>query len=246
MSLPTLVLVHGAWHSGSCWLKVLPFLQEQSLTVIAPDLPGHGTNILPLGKVTFKAYVNEILKILESIEGKIVLAGHSMAGMVISEVAARRPDKIHKLVFLCAYMPRHNESLFDLIALNRSHEPFSAIELAMQMSDDKRSCSIADDDIIPLFYQLAPAQTAVIAKAGFSDQATLPLASRVNLETQSPAEIHRTYICCSKDKVIPVHHQRRMLNRQSCDTLLQLDADHSPFYSCPEQLAALLVACTQE
>jgi pimeloyl-ACP methyl ester carboxylesterase len=221
----------------------VPHLEAQGFTVLTPDLPGHGANSLPLNKVTLKTYVNFLLDLIDGIDGKVTLVGHSMAGIVVSEVAARRPDKIARLVYLCAYLPRDGESLFDLIALNRSHEPFTAIDMAMQMSDDKRSCTIASEQIIPLFYTQAPAALAANARADFCVQATLPLAAQVQLDEQAWAEVKRTYILCTQDKVIPVHHQRRMVTRQHCDVLLQLDADHSPFLSCPEQLALLLGAC---
>lgn len=245
MSSPTFVLVHGAWHSGACWARVASILSAKGCTVFTPDLPGHGNNALPLAKVTLKAYVNCLLDLLDGIDGKACLVGHSMAGMVISEAAALRPEKVARLVYLCAYLPRDGESLFELIALNRGHEPFAAIDLAMQMSNDKRTCTIADEDIIPLFCQLATATVATEAKVGFGVQATLPLAAKVQLDTTAFAQVPRTYLACTQDKVIPIHHQRRMLIRQPCDELLQLDADHSPFHSCPEQLAALLVACAQ-
>jgi pimeloyl-ACP methyl ester carboxylesterase len=241
--LSAFVLVHGAWHSGSCWERVAGLLAAQGFKVITPDLSGHGTSTLPLADVTFKSYVDGIIELLDGVDGAVTLVGHSMAGLVVSEVAARRPDKVARLIYVCAYLPRDGESLFELVALNRSHEPFTAIELAIQMSDDKRTCSIAEDDIVPLFYPLAPPEVAAAAKARFALQATLPLAAKVQLDAANFARVPRTYIACTRDKVIPVHHQHRMLTRQVCDTLLQLDADHSPFHSCPEQLAALLVAC---
>ncbi len=243
MSSPTFVLVHGAWHSSECWRLVADPLEAQGFTVLTPDLPGHGANALPLAKVTFKAYVNSLLDLLESCDEPVTLVGHSMAGLVVSEVAARRPEKIRRLVYVCAYLPRDGESLFDLVALNRSHEPFTAIDLALQMSDDKRICTVDPDQIVPLFYTLAPAETAARAKAAFSPQATLPLAAKAQLDEAGWNRVKRTYVLCTQDKVIPVHHQRRMLTRQHCDVLLQLDADHSPFLSCPGQLALLLQAC---
>ncbi len=165
-----------------------------------------------------------------------------MSGVVISEVANLLPEKIAHLVYVCAYLPCHNESVFDLISIIRSHEPMTAIELAMHLSDDKRSCTINGADIIPLFYNLSPATQANLALADFGSQATLPLATKVSLNPEIFSTFKRTYICCSKDKVIPLHHQRRMVMRQSCDTLLQMEADHSPFYSNPTQLVALLDA----
>jgi pimeloyl-ACP methyl ester carboxylesterase len=236
------VLVHGAWHSGACWAEVAALLAERGHSVLVPDLPGHGNNPLPLNKVSLKVYVDSLLEVLARTDDKVILVGHSMAGIVISEAAAQQPEKIAHLVYLCAYLPRDEESLFDLITLNRSHEPFTAIELAMRMSDDKRSCTIDEDDIIPLFYPLVPPAAAARAKAAFGSQATLPLATKVKLAGTAFDTVPRTYICCTQDRVIPLHHQRRMLNRQSCDTLLQIEADHSPFYSAPGQLAALLAA----
>jgi pimeloyl-ACP methyl ester carboxylesterase len=243
LSSGTFVLVHGAWHSGACWRTVAGLLTAQGFRVFTPDLPGHGASTLPLEKVTFKAYVQSLLDLLDSLGEPVTLVGHSMAGLVISEVAARRPAKVRRLVYVCAYLPRDGESLFELVALNRSHEPFTAIDLALQMSDDKRSCSVDADQIIPLFYAQAPADVAARAKAAFSVQATLPLNAKVQLDADGWNQVKRTYILCTQDKVIPVHHQRRMLTRQHCDVLLQLDADHSPFLSCPEQFALLLQAC---
>ena len=70
--------------------------------------------------------------------------------------------------------------------------------------------------------------------------------AKVQLDAQAWMQLKRTYILCTNDKVIPIHHQRRMLTRQHCDVLLQLDADHSPFLSCPEQLALVLGACQEQ
>ena len=41
-------------------------------------------------KVTFKAYVNSLLELLDALPEAVTLVGHSMAGLVVSEVAARR------------------------------------------------------------------------------------------------------------------------------------------------------------
>jgi pimeloyl-ACP methyl ester carboxylesterase len=242
---PAFILVHGAWHSGACWQIVADLLRARGCSVLAPDLPGHGTNELPLTKVTLKAYVDSIVALLDASDAPVTLVGHSMAGAVISEAAARRPEKIARLVFLCAYLPCDGESVFDVIALNRSHEPFTAIDLALQMSDDKRSCMVDDEQIVPLFYNCAPEAAAAEAKMRFGAQASLPLAAKARIDEAALSQLKSTYILCAQDKVIPVHHQRRMLTRRYCEVLLQLDTDHSPFISCPDQLALILQACVQ-
>ena len=40
--LPTVVLVHGAWHGAWCWQRVLPLLQAQGLAAHAVTLTGVG------------------------------------------------------------------------------------------------------------------------------------------------------------------------------------------------------------
>ena len=245
MTSPTFILVHGAWHSGACWQPVAERLRARGCNVLAPDLPGHGTNELPLTKVTLKTYTDFIVALLDAATVPVTLVGHSMAGAVVSEAATRRPGKVARLVFLCAYLPCDGESIFDVIALNRSHEPFTAIDLALQMSGDKRSCTVDTEQIVPLFHNCAPAAAADEAAARFSVQATLPLAAKARIDETAWAKLKCTYILCAQDKVIPVHHQRRMLTRRHCDVLLQLDTDHSPFVSCPDQLALILQACVE-
>ena len=242
MSATTFVLVHGAWHDASCWDAVSGLLRAQNHTVLCPDLPGHGADSTALARITLKSYVTSLVNLLDSLTGKAVLVGHSMSGMVISEAASQLPQKISRLIYLSAYLPRQNESIFDLIALIRGDESLTSIEDAMQLSSDKRTCSIDQTSIIPLFYNLTPRSRTSQALSKFGKQATLPLSAKVRLDETALAAIPSTYICCSEDKVIPVHHQRRMLARRTCDTVLQIKADHSPFYSAPEQLAALLHA----
>ena len=48
-TVPTLVLVHGSWHDGSCWSPVQEQLAEAGVRSIAPTLPGHGAGDDRLG-----------------------------------------------------------------------------------------------------------------------------------------------------------------------------------------------------
>lgn len=214
-----------------------PLLSACGHEVHTPDLPGHGQNPAELSKINLNVYSRYISQYIDNIDKKVILVGHSMSGMVISHVAEQRPDHIQRLIFLSAYLPANGQSLFDLIQANKAALDTAPIELAMQMSDDKRSCSIGATSIGPLFYNrcdpgLVPAELPV--------QATLPLSGKVALTEKGFGQVAKTYICCQDDKVIPVSHQRHMLKGQACNEMVQLDSDHSPFYSCPEVLAAVL------
>ncbi|MFC8077171.1 alpha/beta fold hydrolase [Streptomyces sp. NPDC057307] len=96
---PTVVLVHGAFADASSWNGVVERLQHEGYPVVAPPNPLRSV----LGD---SAYVASILK---SIDGPIVLAGHSYGGAVISQAAAGNKN-VKALVYVSAFMPDVGES----------------------------------------------------------------------------------------------------------------------------------------
>jgi pimeloyl-ACP methyl ester carboxylesterase len=215
-------------------------LESLGHKVLTPDLPGHGQNIKNPAKINLKVYSRYIIHLIDSIENKVILVGHSMSGMVISQVAEMRPDKIHRLIYLSAYLPCNGQSLFDLIAANQAALEATPIESAMQISEDKRFYGISPDDIRPLFYNRAQSEHLAAVPLTLPPQPALPLAGKVTLTEECFGKVAKTYICCLDDKVIPISHQRHMMKQQACKEMVQLDTDHSPFLSCPETLAAVL------
>jgi pimeloyl-ACP methyl ester carboxylesterase len=208
--------------------------------VLCPNLPGHGENKTELGKITLNKYSRYITQYIDNIDKNVILVGHSMSGMVISQVAENAPGNIQRLVYLSAYLPVSGQSLFDLISDNSAADKPAFIENAMLMSQDKRTCTIAPDDISRLFYNRCPENARKQIPAVFPAQASLPLSGKVTLTEGRFGQTPKTYICCLDDQVIPINHQRHMMKQQACDEMIQLDADHSPFLTSPELLASIL------
>src|SRR5690606_630468 len=94
METKTFILIHGSWHSAWNWHKVKPLLEKQGHTVYAIDLPGMGRDKTPIQDVTFEKTVRGICDLIDSIEGKVILVGHSKNGIMISQAAEYRPEKI--------------------------------------------------------------------------------------------------------------------------------------------------------
>jgi pimeloyl-ACP methyl ester carboxylesterase len=116
MTSHTFVLVHGAWHGGWCWRRVIALLQAQGHRVFAPTLSGLGARshlaAMPIDLDTHIAdVVNEMR--WEELDG-VVLCGHSYGGMVISGVAEKMERAISSIVFLDAFLPDDGQSLFDI------------------------------------------------------------------------------------------------------------------------------------
>jgi pimeloyl-ACP methyl ester carboxylesterase len=105
-----IVVIHGAWYDSTAWYKVVPLLQAQGHAVVAPDMPGYGKNLRPHAEISFDTYVDEVVRAVSSLPGRVMLVGHSLGGMFISQAAEQVPDKIASLTYVCAFMLRNGES----------------------------------------------------------------------------------------------------------------------------------------
>src|SRR4030095_10820904 len=104
LAMKTFILIHGSWHNAWNWHKVVPLLENQGHRAIAIDLPGMGRDKTPIEQVRMKTTVEKICEVIDSVEGKVILVGHSKNGIMISQAAEYRPEKIEKLVYLAAYL----------------------------------------------------------------------------------------------------------------------------------------------
>lgn len=96
---PTVVLVHGAFADSSSWNGVARGLRRDGYPVLAVANP-----LRDLTSDT--AYVRSVVA---SIDGPVVLVGHSYAGMIISQVAAQAQN-VKALVYAAAFIPQAGES----------------------------------------------------------------------------------------------------------------------------------------
>jgi pimeloyl-ACP methyl ester carboxylesterase len=103
--LPTIVLVHGALTDACVWAKVAPWLTGHSSAVLAPAMPLRG---LEAGTAYLSAF-------LDTIDGPLMLVGHSYAGTVISHPALSKVD-LKALVYVSAFAPDSGESTGELNA----------------------------------------------------------------------------------------------------------------------------------
>ncbi len=112
------VLVHGAWHGAWCWRRLEPLLAAKGHRAWTPTLTGQGASVhLATSSVGLATHVVDIENTIRSEElNDIVLVGHSYAGIVASVVACRMPERIRRLVYLDAFVPSPDRSLFDLVS----------------------------------------------------------------------------------------------------------------------------------
>ncbi len=100
----TYVLVHGAWHGGWCWKRVVPALRAAGHEVYTPTLTGLGERAhLANPAIDLSMHIADIVNLLEAEElDKVVLVGHSYGGMVVTGVADRAASRLRRVVYLDA------------------------------------------------------------------------------------------------------------------------------------------------
>src|SRR5271156_5918287 len=69
------VLVHGLFADGSCWLEVITRLQSAGLNVTSVQNP----------LTTLEDALAETLRVIDRQDGPTVLVGHSFGGMIVTE-----------------------------------------------------------------------------------------------------------------------------------------------------------------
>ena len=114
--MATFVLVHGGWHGGWCWQKVVPFLEAAGHEVYAPTLTGLAERASELSPdVGLDTHIQDIVGLLEEKNlNSVILVGHSYGGMVITGVVDQVPERIAHLVYLDTFVPRDGESMAGL------------------------------------------------------------------------------------------------------------------------------------
>jgi pimeloyl-ACP methyl ester carboxylesterase len=240
--MSTYVLIHGNWHGGWCWQKVVPLLRQAGHTAFAPDLPGHGEEKTPLSAVTPERVMRCITDILAAQNEPVILVGHSSGGMLITEAARRRPESIKTLVYLTAFLLPPGVTPAAI-----AQEDQESILRSSLTIDQERWVSIvkpeaarelfygdcSDEDAAWATSLLVPEPVRTMVQGEAAPQA---IADDVEIE-----KIPRVYIACLQDRALGPAMQKKMYSELPCQKVYTLPAGHSPFLSVPEQLVACLL-----
>jgi pimeloyl-ACP methyl ester carboxylesterase len=230
------ILLHGAWHASWCWHSIIPGLTAKGHTVIAPDLPGHGDDQTPFADITLQTYLDFIGDIIAAQQAPVVLVGHSMAGVIMSQLAENMPEKIEQLIYVAAFIPVSGESL--LQEAKKAQTPGVSSEMVL----DKEHYSMnlrRSERLKTLFYAHCAPADAEYAMQQLREEPSRPFIEPIIYSAQRFGQVNKRYIACLRDQVITSQDQQRMYARVTRD-VIELNTDHSPFFSMPQALVAAL------
>jgi pimeloyl-ACP methyl ester carboxylesterase len=233
------VLVHGGGHDGRCWDKLVPHLAGPALAV---DLPGRGSQPADLRTTTIADFVDSTVAQLDAWTEteRVVLVGHSMAGVSIPTVAARRPDRVAHLVFVACFLPREGGTIVAELPTwirvmatvgawrgRRSGAPPTS-SLSPRMAIRMFGHDMDEEQRAFLLSHLVPEAPGITFEA-------------VSRQDLPPADvIPRTYVKLLQDRTLrPKLQDQLIANLGSC-AVRTLDSGHDAMISHPVELSAVL------
>jgi pimeloyl-ACP methyl ester carboxylesterase len=234
--MPTYLLIHGAWHGGWCWRRVVPLLEAKGHKAVAPDLPGHGDDQTPTAIVTLKSYADRICRIAGEQTEPVILVGHSMGGVAITQAAENCPKQIRALVYMCAFLPRNGDSLTTWA----SQDPASMVNPSTLDIRSDGTSVFKRESTREAFYLQSTDEDVAFSQSRLVAQSGAPLGTPVETTPERWGRIPRYYIECARDRAITIKLQRAMQQASPCRQTFSIDTDHSPFFSAPQQLADIL------
>ncbi|PGD02379.1 alpha/beta fold hydrolase [Bacillus toyonensis] len=233
--MSTYVLVHGAWQGEWAWELVKPQLEALGHTVITLDLPGSGKDTTPSQNITLDSYVDAVTATINQQTEKVIVVGHSMGGIVITQTAELIPNKIDKLVYLCAFLPQNGESLGSKLD-GEAGSQFS-------INENDMTAELIPNLIEKTF--LNATENEEIKEASSKKMRPQPLGpfqQQLKISEENFGTVDRIYIETTLDRAIPIDFQRRMNTETPCSKIITLEADHSPFFSKATELVNCLHA----
>ncbi|MBJ7928933.1 alpha/beta hydrolase [Bacillus toyonensis] len=233
--MSTYVLVHGAWQGEWTWELVKPQLEALGHTVITLDLPGSGKDTTPSQNITLDSYVDAVTATINQQTEKVIVVGHSMGGIVITQTAELIPNKIDKLVYLCAFLPQNGESLGSKLD-GEAGPQFS-------INENDMTAELIPNLIEKTF--LNATENEEIKEASSKKMRPQPLGpfqQQLKISEENFGTVDRIYIETTLDRAIPIDFQRRMNTETPCSKIITLEADHSPFFSKATELVNCLRA----
>jgi pimeloyl-ACP methyl ester carboxylesterase len=226
---PTIVLVHGAFAESASWDRVIRHLEDAGHDVIAAANPLRG----------LASDAQSVTDLVSTIDGPVVLVGHSYGGAVITNVDVNAGE-ITGLVYVAAFAPETGESA------NTLAQRFPGSTLGDALRPVPRSNGTTD-----LYIDREIFHDQFCADVPAAEAARMAATQRpVTLEAlQAPSgdrplwkQVPSWYLVAAQDRNIPAELQHFMAHRAGARRTVELPtASHAAAVSHPDATARLIL-----
>ncbi|QIB74268.1 alpha/beta hydrolase [Halogeometricum borinquense] len=230
------VLVPGAWLGGWCWKYLTPLLREEGNEVQTPTLTGLGEREhLSHPNIDIETHITDIVNMLRYNDlTDVVLLGHSYAGLVVTGVAERVPERLSHIIYLDALVPMSDEP----VSASEFYPPEEWESMKTAAEDHDGGWPLPDDH--PGWVGIADEDTEWMQEKAVPH----PLHTfrqPVDVDTQE-VSVPTSYILCTQNGM---DGSTLDMIRQLCEQrgwqLSELDTGHWPMVSKPQTLTRKLL-----
>jgi pimeloyl-ACP methyl ester carboxylesterase len=227
LSLPDVVLVHGAWADGSSWAAVIERLQADGYHATAPQFP----------MTTLADNVARLRQVLAVQDGPAIVAGHSYGGQIMTALGTDAPN-VAGLVYIAAFGIDEGESLGGLL----SQGPVTPA-LVHLITDQQGFTWLSEDDFVnhfaadvdPVRARVMYAVQQPLAASAFGDVMGVPAWK------SQPA----WYLVATNDQAIPPDAERQFAARMGATTV-EVPSSHVAMVSHPDDVVQLIESAAKE
>jgi pimeloyl-ACP methyl ester carboxylesterase len=207
------VLVHGAWVDGSSWNQVVLPLLHEGLKVVCAQIP----------LTSLSDDIAALNRVLERVDGPVLLAGHAYAGAVI---AGAKEEKVRSLVYIAALAPDEGETVAEVFYREEPHPR------APRLQPDAYGLIWMPQE----GFQNAFAQNASDDVKAIAASLQQPIAVRC-IQEPAPKPAWRSkpswFLIAEEDRMINPKTQHFMAKRMAAKVRVH-PVDHTPLLTAPE------------
>ncbi|MBV8474114.1 MAG: alpha/beta hydrolase [Hyphomicrobiales bacterium] len=217
----TIVLAHGAWADGSSWREVIAPLEADGLDVVAAPLP----------LTSLQDDVAALERLLERVEGPVVLVGHAYAGAVIGEA---RSDKVRALVYVAALAPEEGETVADVFYRGEPHP------LAPKLAPDAHGLIWLPREAFAAAFAQNASEEALEWLAAVQRPIAVP---SISTPVGRPRwkDLPAWYLLAEDDRMIRRETQAFMAERMKA-AIVARPVDHTPSVTAPSAVVEIVLA----
>ena len=232
------VLVHGAWHTGQELEAVASEIRNAGHEVHCPTVAGNRPDD-DRSAIGLKDAIASIEKYIADNDLKDVrLVGHSYGGMVITGVADKIPQRIRRLVYVNAFVPRNGECLNDMV-------PAHYVALFDQIAAANKGAVTLPFEI----WRDAFINDADFALAKSSYEKLNPHPYKTFTDpivlSKAPHEfaMGKSYVNCQQDIALPhgLPWHPRLSEKLGLFRLVECPGSHEMWFSNPKELASAIM-----
>lgn len=252
-SLPTIVLVHGAWHTPPNYQSYIDALKAKGFTVHCPRLPScNGASPPNASFPEDVVCVREVVEPLVEAGERVLMLLHSYGGAVGTDAvdslafsdrkAVGQPGGVIHLLYLCAYILPPGSTIFGVV------QEAGMDHLWPQFVDNTADGSTFPKDPVQLFF--GSVDKDVVNKA-LPHLVRSPM-SAFTTETKGSAwrRVPATYVFTQQDYSVPRVYQDLMVEKVKKEGVVlrteDYETSHSVFITKQEEMVQVVVKAAED